>query len=822
MFLKKLFYTILFLSVSFAVTAQGYYYTGYVLDATTKEPLPYANVWVPALQTGTVCGEKGKFTLIAKHEIDSIRVSYMGYKTMFFRLQTNKKPTYCYIEKQDLELNEIHIRLDENPAHRIVRLVNKHIKKNNPYYYPTYKLKQYSKTLFSSEIVNDSIARIIFLDSLGDNENKKELYETLQKQHFFLSESVIERNYKHPNKNNDILLASKTSGFKDPFFQVIINQVQSFSFYDKNYTLLVGSFKNPIYDNTFTDYFFWIEDTTYVGKDTLFTISFAPRKGKEEQAITGYMIVHSEDWAIQSMVASPCFEISMFTFVIEQHYEKVDEKYWFPMYTFFKLNFQFDKNFIPITTYTSIRNKEIQIGIPQRNIQFISDEIYTESIATYEKKSDSILAIYRDEPISSKDMHTYEFWDTIEKDIDIDKGLFMVKTLLAGEISLKWINLKLEPMLKISRQETVRLGIGLETNDRLTEYFRIGGFFGYGFKDKKCKWGLNSRILLHKRRKIHINLHAAHDLVKAGSSVESRTYDSYTFSISKINNALLVSKKLLQHYDYNKQADISISGLINNWLEGKISLSYNRYQTAYAYQFAPLGLNHALKPFSYDLAELSCFLKINSYADVYTFGNFNLRKKTLRPELIVRYSRGIKGLFESDFAYNRLDIKILHTIKIKHIGDFTYLIRAGYIDRDLPYSALYSFHGAWLPFDIYDNNSSFSTMRVDEFVSDTYISLFLSQNFPLLYKTNFSAPYFQALFNMGWGNLRHPEYHQGESIVCKTMHHGYYEAGINIHDLYSKGITKIGCGVFYRLGPYRLPETMDNLSFHLSFSVLGL
>lgn len=804
-----------------SLQAQKHCFIAYVYDAQTKKPMQYVNLWVPSLQTGSVSDENGKFILLTDKPIDSIKISYIGYQTLHVPIKKEIKTNHFYLSKNTSTLPEVRVFAGESPANRLVRLVQKHAKENNPYYYSSYRCKQYSKSFFSSEIVNDSLTEVFFLNNTNDTMGNKELYDVLKNQHFFLAESLIERNYKFPGKKNDLLLASKISGFKDPFFQVVLSQMLSFSFYDEKYILLYGSYINPLSDKNFSHYFFWIEDTAFVGIDTLFTVSFKPYKNKEFHGVTGYMTIHSANWAIQDVVVSPVIDASFLSFVTEQHYDRINGKYWFPTKTNSKLTINnFKVNLMPITCYTSIKNKEINIGLRQRNSQFVSDEIYLDSPETYERKSDSILAKYRDDTISIKDVHTYAFWDTVKKDIDMDKFFFITKTLISGEIPYKWIDFKLDRILKFTGQEIARVGIGIETNDRLSEYFSVGGFLGYGFKDTKCKWGLNGSVLFAKRRKLRLSMAASHDLFKAGSNVDYRTNDEYQFSFSKANNLILVMAGLLKHYDYTKQAEVGFSGLINRWLEAKVSISYTMYNSGYKYAFTPMS--SSIKPnFSYTISEVSLFLKISPKSTLYSFGNFDLNQETNRPEVVFRYSRGIKGLLGSNFTYNRFDLIVLQIVNIQSLGDFRYRVKAGFVDNDLPYSSLYSLHGAWLYSDFFDENA-LATMRVDEFVSDKYVSAQVSQKFPKLYKSEFSIPIPQLLLHGAWGDIRHPEFHQGSDIQIKSMNHGFFEAGLALHNLLQTDIIGIGIGVFYRFGYYAFPKVIDNFSFRLSVRLFGI
>ena len=136
------------------------------------------------------------------------------------------------------------------------------------------------------------------------------------------------------------------------------------------------------------------------------------------------------------------------------------------------------------------------------------------------------------------------------------------------------------------------------------------------------------------------------------------------------------------------------------------------------------------------------------------------------------------------------------------------MVRAGTTMGDAPSSLLH--YGLGMRsggFNLYIENT-FNTMRPNEFLSSNYASLHLHLNLGAIYKTKYSAPEFSVVTSAGWGNLDHPEYHQG--ISFETMEKGYYESGIVLDHILVLNTSGIGAGVFYRYGPYSLPDVTDN------------
>ena len=73
----------IFLLVSNLVITQKTSVKGVVIDATTKETIPFATVSFKGTKTGTTTDIDGKFTLESYYSSDSLLVTFLGYKSRF-------------------------------------------------------------------------------------------------------------------------------------------------------------------------------------------------------------------------------------------------------------------------------------------------------------------------------------------------------------------------------------------------------------------------------------------------------------------------------------------------------------------------------------------------------------------------------------------------------------------------------------------------------------------------------------------------------------------------------------------------------------------
>lgn len=184
------------------------------------------------------------------------------------------------------------------------------------------------------------------------------------------------------------------------------------------------------------------------------------------------------------------------------------------------------------------------------------------------------------------------------------------------------------------------------------------------------------------------------------------------------------------------------------------------------------------------------------------------------PVVWFNYTQGVSGLFNGMYQYSRFDLRVKGTKHFKYIGDFSFTLMAGITLGEVPASNLYFEPGTFHTFTLFAPNS-FGTMRVNEFLSDRYASLFLTYNFGnfgLNYK--WFHPEFLAITNLSIGDLKNKSGHQ--NITYKTLNLGYYESGLIIRKLLDFNFIDLGAGVLYRYGPYGFVDISRNFAYKFS------
>ncbi len=108
--MKNLLFLLFVVNLSMAQTTLS----GKVLDAATKEPIPFASVGIKGKNIGTVCNENGIFEIQLKdfNTTDSLKISSIGYLAQSFNLSKVKdfNNETIYLKPNDVLLNELVIK----------------------------------------------------------------------------------------------------------------------------------------------------------------------------------------------------------------------------------------------------------------------------------------------------------------------------------------------------------------------------------------------------------------------------------------------------------------------------------------------------------------------------------------------------------------------------------------------------------------------------------------------------------------------------------------------------------------------------------------
>lgn len=798
--------TLFFLLFIFSGIAQTYTLSGRVVDAASNEPLAFVSLLVNSSQQAHSTDIDGKFNLKSREIIRNVRVSYVGYETVDIPVADNAKNLTIRLTPISIEIEGVVILPGINPAHRIILNAVANRKINDPR-----KLKSFSYTSYDKIIFTTNLDTLNKLDSLSQDTSLNKIKEFFGNQDIAMIENVVERKFKSPESNAEKVIATRISGFKDPIFVFLISQLQSTSFYTDLITIFDKNYINPISTGSIYKYFFQLEDTMYgpASGDTSFILSYRPLKNKNFDGLKGTLCIHSDRWAIRNVIATPADEQPGIDIKIQQLYEKVDGRHWFPVQlnneiSFKNIELQAGKHkFYAIGKGKSyLRNIQIDPEIPASAFSEVA--LYVDPMAS--KRPESFWNLFRQDSLSKREIRTYAFLDSVGQAENFDRMARSFETMLTGKIPFHFVDFDMTRLLRYNAYEKIYAGLGIWTNDKISRRFRVGTYAGYGFGDSHWKYGTELDLILNRKHEVELKLGYKNDIAESGGL--SLFGDYKIAAYDRLRNFFITK----MHYEEVKYIGLSFRTL--RYLTLNTGMMLSDKKAAFPYEYLPSSSHSSVRT---GIFRYTDFLLGFRYAFREKFmenARTRISMGTTWPVLYMQWKHGFNQLAGGQYKYNHLDIKINKSFYIKYLGKTSVTVQAGFIDRAVPYTELFVAPASYRQFTIYAPNS-FAGMRMNEFVSDRYAAVFFTHDFgSLLLKTKNFDPHFALATNFGIGKLAHPEHHR--LVGTDDMRHGYYESGLIINKLLNINFYSLGIGAFYRYGAYAFPEWQENVSLKIS------
>jgi hypothetical protein len=807
--MKHFILPLLFFGISLGLKAQVI--SGQIFDARSKEPLPFVSVTIKNTTKGTSSREDGSFSITVPNRDTELIFSSLGY---FPKVLKASKVGEVYLEEKDNQLNEITVHYI-NPAHRIIDAAIQNKPFNDPEQFPSFRYEVYHKSIVTADI-----------DSLNPN---KKLGKILQNSDLFVNESYATRQFIRPNLSKEIITASRTSGTKSTLFTSLTPLLQQFGFY-RDFIQFQGRqlqeqliFVNPLAAGATNRYDFALTDTliTQPG-DSTFVIEYEPMKNSNFEGLKGILHIHSGDFALQYVEAEPAEKASLH-FRLEQNYEKIDEKRWFPTdisAEWLLSEFKIGGQSLRFKIRSSIKN--VQINIPIASTDFDENALEIKADAVYQ--DENFWKTHRPDSLSVRDKNTYLYHKSMSlaKKIKQTAVLNASEWFVSGIVPLsRHLDLSIQNLFDANTYEGIRPTINILTNESFSKFVRLDVKAGYGFNDRAFKYEGRVRFNLNEKSKMKLSLQYRSDISEPGN-VQYFIWNSpqipyeliRTFQIAKADSlsqfkaelnfralryaTFSVSftdeiRKPTYNYTYHNPMHDPMNPLMNDFHTSEIGLGF-RY--AYGEQFSQVGRG-------------SIITAIPS------------------PTFALHLAQGVLYFPEGKTSYTKVNARVEYNIKTPSLGETFINLTAGKTWGEVPYPYLYNGRGGkaeggnliWIA-------NHFNTMGLYEFTSDQYANLFLTHSFGSLLskpKTKWFRPDVSVFQGVAIGSLTNDQQaHSG--IDFKTLEKGYLESGMMIDNIYRQRFLKLfyvgaGIGVFRRWGANELANNQDNWAYRLVWNV---
>ncbi len=810
-----------------------YKYIGVIKNVKTKEPLSYTNIHTNDSKL-YYSNSKGQFEIQSNNRLKTLIVSYVGFHTKSINIEENNRFYEILLEPKTESLNEVVIQASENKSIKIIKNVinneplNNLLKNLDSYYY-----KAYNKTVISAD--SDSISSKI--DTIFKYENGKRVLKkidstnfkfknTLKKRHLYLSENISQFHYKKGNEVKEEVLATRMAGFKQPFYEMLSLNFSNFNIYDELLVLAGSKYINPITNNGLKEYRYKIIDTLNQGTNTMYLVHFKPKKNKENAELEGLLFIDSERFTITKVVLelkgliyvkltqdfeydnriSNWFE-SQKELVISKGESEKNVSLFGGMVKFQNSNDTINRNRKTPSDFVKFISKTINSDI-EFNKQLLTSS-FSEKIKINElahKKPETYWNQFRKDSISKREIRTYEIIDSIALKNKVEYKLELARELLKGYYPTKYFNIELSKIIALNQFEGLRLGLGGETNKRISEKIKLEGYLAYGTKDHDFKYHYGISTRLSKYHNSWVGLNYSYDLKEAAA---------LDFMLEN-NSFSLINPRNLNIYDFYKYDTYALNFTydIQSNFESKFRLSTGNYKTVFDYALNNEG--NFLE--SYKLTLLTAGFLYSPFSEYMRTPDGKRKIANGNTDFLFQATQSFDGFLEGELNFIRFIFRANHRIPFYKDNFLYLLVQGGIVKGDAPITHLfnatpnYTLKHPWIKRVTFGGKNSFETMQYNEFLSDKYLMFQVHQH---IRKFNIGSikPQVTLISRAAIGDLSSKENHQ--LIQFKTMEKGYFESGLELNNLF-KGF---GASAFYRYGPYQYQNISNNIALKVTYKL---
>lgn len=650
-----------------------------------------------------------------------------------------------------------------NPAYEILEKFVARKPQNNPdkfqsYSYENYNRMEISMSNFGKKIEKRKVYKEIknLLEANSDSAQLKSPVLPV-----FISENLSDIYYqKSPDYFSEIIKKSKVDGIGiedgTMFSQLVSSTFIKYNFYNNYIRILGKDFLSPVNDNFKLLYDYELVNKNFMVDGMMcYLLKFKPKR-ESDLAFEGTVVITHGTYALYRMDAKVTSSANL-NFInnlrIQQEMVMLPETdNWFPGKTrVFVETAKPGKESMSIFLKYYASAKNIVINQPidpklfEKKMVILKDAESNNDPGFWEKN--------RHDSLSVQEKKMFATINEVKNLPAVKSYLDIIDLLLNGYYKVGAVGFG--PFLYTvgyNNHEGLRLRLGFLTNKKFSDKWILGGYLSYGFLDQKFKYGANVDYIFSRDPWIQGGVAYSHDLGQVAFQYEdfalrrNNIFDSFT------KNGKMKLRKPFWSDTYQAYLQANIS----NSVTGKITFKHYSFDPLFPFQYRQEESLPYINDFktSEVIAETVWrpgrrILETNSNKQI------SVKDNVYNPMVTLRYTRGMKGIFGSDFAYNKFHVNIQQTVPMGVLGRGEYSLTAGIIPDKIPYPLLENHLGNQF---VFYNKYAFNMMNFFEFTSNKYLSLQYTQNLeglitnslPLIKKLNWRN---HIIFNYLVGSL---------------------------------------------------------------------
>lgn len=699
---------------------------GIIIDASTKEPIPFTNVYIKGSFDGVVSDFEGFFKINTPAGTDSLSFNSMGYidrsiDILAFTNDTNK----VEMHQNTIAIKEIKVTPDDAPR-RLVKATIRNKNINNPQKYNRTKFEKYVRWEYAINNIGEKNWLLKGTQDLMKIDEDSNRYLPV----YFSETLSVNETQKKPKRMRSTIIADDVKGI-DVFKQYEIGGFsssldQEISFYDDVVKMLGVGFVSPVADNALQYYKYYITDSTYLDdapKTKVYTVKFRP-KNEGDKTFIGTMDIETRRFSIMRIDAEmPKFTNINFVkkLVLKSTYQFVNDT--IPFYGTNEMEVHVDympvnsdKKRLEIKCNMFNSQANVEVNMPGE-LELSAKALQYETIKQqgYKERDSSFWATHRHDVLSESTIDANSSIDSLNNVGNVKKFNLLAKLALTGFLDCgKWEIGPYTEVFNTNKIEGIHLGMGVRNSKEISDQWMLMAVVGIGCKNGRPTYhtSLGYRFKSPFRRAIEGSYYD--QLVKIGENENILYLYENMLTTSETNIvAQLFKREEIDELMYERHGQIKYT---HEWITGLTS----RFQADAKWQYSPKYYHFYQngKPIDRVMQqEISIDTRFSYNEKFIDDGMQRVYMSTDYPILHFTFAGGHTMAGNEESFYTRIHSTLKHQAFIGQT-ELAYAVEGGMFFGRLPYSVLEMPRGnKTYGFYRYD----FNMMNYLEFVADKYI-----------------------------------------------------------------------------------------------------
>lgn len=719
-----------------------------------NEPIAFANVIFKNSKEGVITDENGNFYFESKENYSTLVVSYVGFDKKEIALKPGLNTGLKIQLKSGTELKEVVIYTGKtskknNPALDILRKIWERRRKNGLKMFKQYEYDKYEKVEFDLNTIDSAFMNSKVFKGMEFIFNQIDTSNISGKTYLpiFINETLSEvYGDNEAKKTKEITKANKNSGFGsgDGVNTFIKDLYAEFDIYDNYLKFFDKDFVSPLSRTGINVYNYVLNDSMFIDNKWCYNIVYYPRR-KNELTFKGDFWVNDTTFAIKkiNLEASKSANINWVKEIyIEQEYEVMNDSVFLLKRDYMMSDFSFSKKEESKGVYgkrtTLAKNHKFDV----KN----DDKFYKEEVNFYDNavfnKPDEYWEENRFEALNKNEAGIYKMLDTL-KEVPRFKRIYNLASILgSGYIEIPKWKMDYGPIFStfgFNDVEGQRIRAGGRTYFGSNDTWRIQGYTAYGFKDNQFKYGISGRWMVNPNKRIILSVGNRRDVEQMGVSLTTsndvlgRSFASSALFASGVNNQLTSVNLTTLGFEIEPVKNFTFQ---TNFTYRTLKSASSEFSLDYYTDLTRTVIKSDVKQSEINLvAEYTPNRKTVGYGVDRMDVDFNYAR------FFVSYSNGIKGVLNSDFNYQKLQLYYRQPALIGGFGRLFTTFETGKIFGEVPLGLMGIIPGnqSWFVIE-----NTYNLLNYYDFVADEYASLHFEHHFngrlfsrvPLLRKLN--------------------------------------------------------------------------------------